>query len=256
LKTDIAEPLVSILTVVRNNAERLQCTMQSVARYKNSAYQYVVVDGASTDGTLEVIRRNEGLVDLWISEPDSGIYHAMNKGVALCTGRYILFLNAGDELITDLAAAAGGAPEDCALQYGRANMMNPDGTLSYVKGKRLKSPRKFLKGMPLCHQAILYRRSEIPPYDLRFRICADRLLTYRLVRDLGLRRTRFLDLTLVNYVEDGFSCVVPVEQSREEENRFYREVGKSHYILIKVINRVFKQRVKLPILRGLKRLTS
>lgn len=249
---DMAEPMISIVTVVRNNAERLQCTMQSVARYKNAAYQYVVVDGASTDGTLEVIRRNEALVDLWISEPDSGIYHAMNKAVALCRGRYIVFLNAGDELISDLAAVAAGAPEDCVLQYGRANMLNPDGTLSYVKGKRLKSPRKFLKGMPLCHQAILYRRTAIPAYDLNFRIFADRLLTYRLVRDLGLKRTRFLDTILVNYIEDGFSCVVPVEQSREEENRFYREVGKSHYILIKAINRVFKHRVKQPLLKVLK----
>jgi glycosyltransferase involved in cell wall biosynthesis len=253
---DMAEPMISIVTVVRNNAERLQSTMQSVARYKNAAYQYVVVDGASTDDTLEVIRRNEALVDLWISEPDSGIYHAMNKAVALCRGRYILFLNAGDELISDLAAVAAGAPEDCVLQYGRANMINPDGTLSYVKGKRLKSPRKFLKGMPLCHQAILYRRTAIPAYDLRFRIFADRLLTYRLVRDLGLKRTRFLDATLVNYIEDGFSCNVPRQESRKEESLFYREVGKPHYIVIKKINALFKQCVKLPISNGLKRLSG
>jgi glycosyltransferase involved in cell wall biosynthesis len=253
---DTAEPMVSIVTVVRNNADRLQTTMQSVARFKNASCEYVVVDGASTDGTLEVIHRNLGLVDQWISEPDTGIYHAMNKGAALCRGRYILFLNAGDELVADLALVAAGAPEDCTMQYGRANMVNPDGTLGYVKGKRLKSAKKFLKGMPLCHQAILYRRRELPDYDLRFKIFADRLLTYRLVRDLGLKRTRFLDATLVNYIEDGFSCNVPLQQSQEEESRFYREVGKAHYIIIKAINKVFKHKVKRPILRILKRVTS
>jgi glycosyltransferase involved in cell wall biosynthesis len=247
-------PLVSIVTVVRNNADRLLRTMQSVARFKGANVEYILIDGASTDGTLEVLRAHVALLDFWSSEPDGGIYDAMNKGAARCSGRYVMFLNAGDELIADVGALAEGAAEDCVLQYGRANMMNPDGTIRYVKGKRLKSPRKFLKGMPLCHQAILYGRDAMPAYDPRFRIMADRLLTYRLVRDLGLKRTRFLDVTLVNYMEDGFSCNVPLQQSREEESRFYREVGRSHYIVIKKINALFKHKVKLPILRQVKRL--
>jgi glycosyltransferase involved in cell wall biosynthesis len=240
-------PLVSIITVVRNNPERLQRTLQSVARFKGADVEYVLIDGASTDATLEVIRAHEELLDFWMSEPDGGIYEAMNKGAARSRGRFLMFLNAGDELIADVAQLASGAAEDCVLQYGRANMVNPDGSLSYVKGKRLKSPRKFLKGMPLCHQAILYGRDAMPAYDPRFRIMADRLLTYRLVRDQGLRRTRFLDATLVNYIEDGFSRNVSHLQTREEESRFYREVGKAHYLFIKALNRAFKQWVKLPI---------
>lgn len=239
---------VSIVTVVRNDAERLLRTFESVARYKNDRVEYLVVDGASSDGTLQTIEAHQGLVDRFISEPDRGIYDAMNKGTGLGRGRYLMFLNAGDELLADVAGlAAAGNGE--ALLYGRANMLNPDGTLSYVKGKRLKSVRRFLKGMPLCHQAILYRRDLMPEYDISYRIMSDRLLTYRLVRERGLADTRFLGDTLVNYYEDGFSIQASPAQWQAEQDRMYREVGQPHYILIKRVNALFKRCIRQPLRR-------
>ena len=240
-------PALSIVTVVRNDAGRLLRTLESVARQKSDRIEYLVVDGASTDATLELIRSHEGLIDRWVSEPDRGIYDAMNKATGLCRGRYLMFLNAGDELIADVGSLVEASPEECVLLYGRANMLFPDGSLSYVKGKRLKSPQRFLKGMPLCHQAILYRRDVMPSYDTSFKIMSDRLLTYLLVRDYGMARTRFLDATLVNYYEDGYSNSLSQAVWYAEQNRMYRAVGKRHYIVIKTINALFKGFIKIPV---------
>ena len=240
-------PVVSIVTVVRNDAPRLLRTLESVSRAKSEQVEFVVIDGASTDGTTEVIRAHEGLIDRWISEPDAGIYDAMNKAVPLCRGSFIMFLNAGDELLVDIGSLAQGSHDGCVLQYGRANMLNPDGSLSYVKGKRLKSPRRFLKGMPLCHQAILYRRDVMPSYDTSFRIMSDRLISYRMMKEFGMARTRFLDATLVNYYEDGYSKSVSTAEWQAEQNRLYRAVGKPHYIAIKRVNLWFKTYLKMPM---------
>lgn len=244
--------MVSIVTVVRNDPARLLRTLESVSRHKNNDIEYLVVDGASTDATLELVRAHEGLIDAWVTEPDAGIYDAMNKGVGLCRGRFIMFLNAGDELLVDIATLVQETPEGCVLQYGKANMLLPDGSLSYVKGKRLKSPRRFLKGMPLCHQAILYRRDVMPNYDTSFRIMSDRLLTYRLMTEFGVPRTRFIDAVLVNYYEDGFSNSVSPAEWHAEQDRFYRSVGKKHYIAIKHLNWWFKAYLKKPLLRAFK----
>ncbi|OYZ59116.1 MAG: hypothetical protein B7Y21_00075 [Hydrogenophilales bacterium 16-61-112] len=89
-------PLVTLITVVRNDSEGLRRTLDSVAAQTFRDFQFVMVDGVSTDGTIDLIRQAPR-VDTWISEPDEGIYHAMNKGVALADGEWLLFMNAGDE---------------------------------------------------------------------------------------------------------------------------------------------------------------
>lgn len=245
--------MLSIITVVRNDSARLRRTLESMRLHKGSRTEFIVIDGASTDDTPECIRQASPPPDVFIREPDSGIYDAMNKGLALAQGDYMLFLNAGDELLANPEELLDGVDDRPVLIYGRANMLNPDGSLSYVKGKRLKGLRRFLKGMPLCHQSVLYRREAMPPYDLRYRIMGDRVLTYHLLKRHGIERSRFVDRIFVNYYEGGFSGSVSKDIWRREENMFYREVGKRHYIAIKYINAIFKHRIKLPILRFLSR---
>ena len=94
-------PLLSIVTVTKNCAATIDKTLDSVGAVKRPGVEYVVVDGVSTDSTLEVIRARGGLVDRLVSEPDSGIYNAMNKGVCLARGRYVLFINGDDALVAD-----------------------------------------------------------------------------------------------------------------------------------------------------------
>jgi glycosyltransferase involved in cell wall biosynthesis len=241
-------PLVSIITVVRNDAARLQQTIASVAKLKGSLTEFIVIDGASSDNTCDVIRSNESLIDRITSEPDTGIYDAMNKGIALAQGRYLFFLNSGDELLTDIEKIVNDQADSPVLIYGRANMIAPDGTVRYIQGKPLKSIRRFLKGMPLCHQAILYRRDAMLKYDLRFKVISDRVLTYHLVRNHGLASTRFVNCIFVNYYDGGFSGNYPFKLLREEENLFFKSVGKSYCITIKNINAIFKYQIKLPLL--------
>lgn len=242
------QPLVSIITVVRNDPDGLLRTMTSVAPYKNERLEYIVVDGASTDGeTLRIAEERHDLIDILHSGPDNGIYDAMNKGIDRAHGVYVLFLNAGDELNADLVAIADEAPEKSVIIYGKTTMINPDGTFDYIKGKRLKNARRFLKGMPLCHQAILYRRDVMGHYDLDFKVMSDRVLTYELLRKYGLKRACFVDVIIATYYQGGTSGTYGDEFLAAEAAKFFRRVGKSHYIAIKYINFQFKHRLKLPL---------
>lgn len=93
-------PVLTIVTVTKNCAATLERTLLSVAAVKRGDIEYIVIDGVSSDGTLELLARYKGLVDRVVSEPDSGIYNAMNKGVALARGAYVLFINGDDELLS------------------------------------------------------------------------------------------------------------------------------------------------------------
>src|SRR5512140_3421779 len=94
------QPLVSVITVVHNGAGNLARTIRAVAEQTYPNIEHIVVDGASTDGTLDIIRANDAIIGYWISEPDTGIYDAMNKGIDLVTDRssYVIFANADDRL--------------------------------------------------------------------------------------------------------------------------------------------------------------
>ena len=90
------QPLITVVTVVRNGEKTLEKTILSVINQTYKNVEYIIVDGASTDGTLEVIKKHEDRISYWISEPDKGIYDAMNKGIDLATGDYIALLNSDD----------------------------------------------------------------------------------------------------------------------------------------------------------------
>ena len=94
-------PLVSIVTVVYNGAATIERTIASVLGQSYPNIEYIIVDGGSTDGTLDILRAHEDRVDLWVSERDGGIYDAMNKGVALCTGEWVGLINADDWYVDD-----------------------------------------------------------------------------------------------------------------------------------------------------------
>ena len=128
--------ILSIITINRNNAAGLERTMQSVLSQRRTDFEYVVVDGASTDDSVAVITRFAGLFGdrmKWISEPDKGIYNAMNKGIGMASGTYLEFLNSGDCLVSPVivdnmykALAEKGNP---SILYGNMLKDMPDGTV-------------------------------------------------------------------------------------------------------------------------------
>ena len=90
---------LSLITINRNNVEGLRKTIKSVIAQTLDGFEYIVIDGASTDGSVDVIKQYENKISYWVSEPDKGIYNAMNKGIARAQGEYVLFLNSGDYLV-------------------------------------------------------------------------------------------------------------------------------------------------------------
>lgn len=143
-------PRVSVITVVRNDAAGLARTLASVAAQDYTNRQMVVIDGGSTDGTLETLREHATAINTWISEPDEGIYHAMNKGVALADGEWLLFMNAGDEFagVDALSSAVAATGRGLDVVYSDW-IYREDSTLVKADFDR----------MNVRHQSVLYRKS-------------------------------------------------------------------------------------------------
>ena len=205
--SDPAAFLLSIVTVAFNDRARLAATIESVAAAAHGPaglVEYLVVDGGSTDGTAELLAaaRREGRVDRWISEPDRGIYHAMNKGLAMAAGRYLYFLNAGDALEPGalekvLSAMETGRPPLVLAKVELAG--GPPGSGS-VYGRRPAGPADFERGMPVCHQGVFYRRDAVAGgYDTAYRNLADRKLTFEVLERFGFDSALFLDVAVARY---------------------------------------------------------
>lgn len=112
-------PYISVITINRNNAKGLLQTLESVWNdQKYGSVEQIVIDGASTDDSVEMIKRFEDKLAYWVSEPDSGIYNAMNKGIAHAKGEYLLFLNSGDWLVADILEKILVSPFTADIVYG------------------------------------------------------------------------------------------------------------------------------------------
>ncbi|GAB4397014.1 MAG: glycosyltransferase family 2 protein [Microscillaceae bacterium] len=174
-------PLVSIITVTFNAKALLETTIQSVLEQTYPEIEYIVVDGKSSDGTLAIIQQYASQIQKWVSEPDKGIYDAMNKGLALARGEYVWFMNAGDTLFApDTLAKVMAQNPNADILYGEALYTdaegNPLGLRSEVMPHQLPENLRwqdFAYGMVVCHQAILVRRAIAPVYNLKHHYSGD-----------------------------------------------------------------------------------
>jgi glycosyltransferase involved in cell wall biosynthesis len=172
------DPLFSIITVTWNAAAVIRPTLESVQRQTSTDYELLIIDGASTDETLSLVRAASIGALRVFSEPDKGLYDAMNKGIARARGQYLIFLNAGDAFADDtvLARLAVLAVDGPGVIYGQTQLVDEQ---RHVVGQRhLTAPKRlnvdsFLRGMVVCHQAFVARRDLVPQYDLRYRLSAD-----------------------------------------------------------------------------------
>lgn len=172
-----AKPILSVITVVYNNVTDVERTMLSVLNQTYSDIKYIVIDGLSNDGTIDIISKYKDRIAKFISEKDEGIYDAMNKGLALSTGDYVIFMNSGDEFYdAETVAAVFASADDADIYYGETEMI--DGTGQSLGQRRHKAPKQFTwkdfnLGMSISHQAIYIKRSLIEPYDRRYHLSAD-----------------------------------------------------------------------------------
>lgn len=171
------KPTITIITVVYNAKSLIEETIKSVLQQTYPFIEYIVIDGASTDGTLEIIEPYRASLARFCSEKDAGIYDAMNKGLKKATGDYVLFLNAGDQLADSTTIEnVFSSKKDADVYYGNTKIIDEYGNL--LGDRRLNPPAelnwKSLRfGMCVSHQSFIPKRSLCDPYDLTYTVSAD-----------------------------------------------------------------------------------
>lgn len=204
-------PKFSIITVTYNAGKVLEDTIQSVITQTYKNVEYIIVDGKSTDGTMDIVNRYREHIHTIVSEPDKGLYDAMNKGIDLATGDYLCFLNAGDELHEDdtlqlIVHSLNGEKELPDVIYGETAIVDEEG--HFLRMRRLSTPehltwKSFQHGMLVCHQAFMPRRDLAVKYNLKYRFSADFDWCIRI-----MKRSRVLHnthLTIIDYLNEGMT---------------------------------------------------
>ncbi len=174
-------PKISIITVVYNGGALLEKTILSVLSQTYSNIEYIIVDGKSTDNTLEIVEKYKSKIATVISEKDDGLYHAMDKGLKLATGDYVWFMNCGDQIndektvekIFENNTSADIYYSDTALIDESGKFLSLLSETSHNTAPDPLTPDAMSRGMAVCHQSFIVRRSIAPPFELRFKISAD-----------------------------------------------------------------------------------
>jgi len=180
-------PRVSVATVVRNGASVVEGTIESVLNQDYPALEYVVVDGASSDGTWSIIQKREDSIDVAISERDEGIYDAMNKAARLASGEWVIYMNAGDRFASPdaLSTIRPALEGDAGVILAGVEEVLVDEYETRHFQKMPRSERDLWRRMPTSHQSVLVRREHILdyPFDTDYRWCADQDQLLRLWDD-------------------------------------------------------------------------
>lgn len=201
---------LSVITVTYNAGKTLERTLKSVREQTYPYVEHIVMDGKSKDNTLALIQQYESPGLKWKSEPDNGLYDAMNKAVMMATGDYLCFLNAGDmffmpetveKMMNSFEPAL--APD---ILYGETAIVDDNGKFLFMR--RLSAPetlswKSFKQGMLVCHQAFIVKKLIFEPYDLNYRFSADVDWCIRMMKKS--RNIRNTHLTLINYLNEGMT---------------------------------------------------
>jgi glycosyltransferase involved in cell wall biosynthesis len=171
------QPKISIITVVYNEVSTIENTLRSVAALTYPNMEYILVDGGSNDGTLEIVKQYENQIAKWITGPDSGLYDAMNKGIDISTGDYLWFINAGDEpAAPDILENVFQTRPLADVYYGQTMVIDQHN--NEIGLRRLSPPehltwKHFRHGMLVSHQSFIASRQVTKTYDLRYHFSAD-----------------------------------------------------------------------------------
>jgi glycosyltransferase involved in cell wall biosynthesis len=202
-------PLISVITPTFNSGAKIAATVASVLSQREGLYEFLVIDGGSTDDTLAHLRAR-GSALRYLSEPDQGIYHAMNKGIQLTSGEFLYFLGAGDRLLPGVLEAVAaeisklpgqGQTSPPTLLYGNVDWPG------YSRPYDGRFNRFKLLRRNICHQAIFYQRSvfeRLGFYDTKYRSLADWEFNIRCFNDRGIHK-RYIPLRIADYEGDGKS---------------------------------------------------
>lgn len=217
---------ISVITVVKDDLIGLQNTFNSLVAQDYDTYEWIVIDGNSGEMVVEYLKSVSTDKVRWISEKDGGIYDAMNKGVTLCDGDYVVFMNAGDvffnnQVLSDIVSLLHSLSVLPDVLFGAAQLEFSNGNTW------LRKPRDMEKhiwyGMPANHQATYYRRASLPdpPYDPSYRICGDFYIIALMYTQNAT--ANYIDKPLVSFKMDGVSFRTPL-LILTESNRVQRTI--------------------------------
>lgn len=225
------KPLITVVTAVLNGERYLEQTILSVLGQSYGNVEYLIIDGGSSDGTLDIIKKYDARIDYWRSEADSGIYEAMNKGIDLARGDLIGLLNADDyyelnalQRVTDSYKSAGSP----AILYTNNYVLQEDLHLKYKSYPHMR----YWLGMPLCHQAMFVAKEiyrQIGSYSLNYRFAADYEFLLRSIHN-GVAYVH-LDEFLVNYRDTGLTSMnytQSLAEGRKINATYFPAVSRFH----------------------------
>lgn len=233
-------PLFSIITVTYNAAATLPPTLKSVKEQTCRLYEYIIIDGASKDESVKLAEES-GIQSLnLISEPDRGLYDAMNKGLGVANGDYVIFLNAGDSFHSkDTLQQIADAIMDNdypGIVYGQTQIV--DSARNRIGDRHLTAPSvltldSFKNGMVVCHQAFIVLRKLVDNYDTRYKYSADYEWCIRCLQ--RSHRNYYVDGLLIDYLSEGMTT------AHHKASLIERFKIMSHYYgLLPTIGRHFK----------------
>lgn len=245
----MTEPfLITIITVTYNAEKVIGKTLESLKNQSFKDFEHLIIDGASKDSTVN-IANSFGLPQTTVvSEPDHGLYDAMNKGLRRAKGKYVLFLNAGDSFHSpqSLQEYADAALKDHKIIYGDTVIVDMEG--KFVSSRHLSAPpvltkKSFSDGMLICHQAFMVKKDITPEYNLDYRFSADYDWCIRCIEKTKKEECFNLDNFTINYLQDGLS-----DNNKKESLKERFRIMANHYGLPLTIFKHLKF-----ILRALKR---
>ena len=209
------KPFISIITVCYNVENGIEDTILNVASQTYPNYEHIIIDGGSKDDTLAVIKKHQDKFSYWVTEPDKGIYDAMNKGILQAKGDYVCFLNVGDAFyqnatLEDLIPFIEKGDD---VVYGNTCLLQ-------LESEVIEYPTPIdidWKKMPYCHQSVFIKRALLRDclFDLRFKIAADYNQYFELKRK-GVR-FKYIDQTISKYDMYGFSFQNPLSLLKEKK---------------------------------------
>jgi len=234
------KPLITVVTVVLNAEKHLENAIKSVINQTYDNIEYIIIDGKSTDGTVEIIKKYENQVDYWVSEKDSGIYDAMNKSVTLATGDWVLFLGADDILIDSIYLFVQKMRHKTTVYYGNVLL-----TTSWRIYCGYMNKYKLMQ-KNICHQAIFYPRTvfENKKYNCKYKTHADHYMNIELMGN-GIK-FKYLNELICIFNDTGLSGTGLIDKAFEVDKlKIIRQYfGFPYYFIKKIRNlavRFFKR---------------
>ena len=236
-------PLITIITVVYNGEKYLEETIKSVINQTYPNVEYIIIDGGSTDGTLEIIKKYDDYIDYWVSEKDDGIYDAMNKGIDLATGKWINFMNAGDSFYDEKILEKIFSKRDLKnidIIYGNHHVIYHNRT-RIAKAGDIKN---LWRGSQFSHQSVfisshIHKKNK---YNITNRIGADFEFFYKAYKN-G-KNFYYIDTVVSSVSAGGISDINRVESIVGWWNVVEKDDIVNLYYLFIIFKEMFKEKVK------------